>query len=328
MQAKPQVLERIAENLRGLPAPDIRRLARSVILEDGVLDEADIRRAQEAKYELLNRESHIAFEYELADMAEVGGLSQLKSWLQARKALLQGQGQAYRLDPPKGILLLGVQGGGKSLAAKATAGLLGYPLLRLDFARLYNKFHGETERNLHQALSLAEQMAPCVLWLDEIEKGISTAENDGGTSQRLLGTLLTWMAERKAMVFMVATANDIARLPPELMRKGRLDEIFFVDLPSPRVRGEIFQIHLRKRALDPRQFNLAQLAEASEGFSGAEIEQAIVAALYTALAQGVALNLDHLLAEIERTQPLSVVMAEQMQALRHWAEGRTVAADA
>ena len=161
------------------------------------------------------------------------------------------------------------------LAAKATAGILGVPLLRLDVGTLYNKFHGETERNLRESLQQAEVMAPCVLWIDEIEKGLATGDGDDGLSRRVLGTFLTWLAEKQASVFVVATANDISQLPPELVRKGRFDEIFFVDLPSPRVRMDILQIHLRQRELDPQQFDLVQLVDASDGFSGAEIEQAI-----------------------------------------------------
>ena len=198
------------------------------------------------------------------------------------------------------------------------------PLLRLDFACLYNKFFGETERNLREALKLAEQMAPCVLWMDEIEKGLASGDHDGGVSQRVLGTLLTWMAERKAPVFMVATANVISRLPPELVRKGRFDELFFVDLPDAVVRAEIFRIHLVRRELDVTGFNLTQLAAACEGFSGAEVEQAVVSALYASQAQQQTVNQALLLQSIQGTAPLSVVMAEDLAALRAWADGRTV----
>jgi SpoVK/Ycf46/Vps4 family AAA+-type ATPase len=223
-------------------------------------------------------------------------------------------------------LLLGVQGGGKSLAAKAVAGLWGLPLMRMDVGALYNKYHGETERNLREALKLADAMSPCVLWLDEIEKGMSQDGNDNGVSQRLLGTLLTWMAERTTRVFIVATSNDISRLPPELIRKGRLDEIFFVDLPDEAVRQDIFSIHLSKRYCDPQQFDLGQLAVATDGFSGSEIEQAIVAALYASSAETRVLDTATLLKEIAATSPLSVVMAEQITRLRLWAADRTIPA--
>ena len=231
------------------------------------------------------------------------------------------------LDTPKGVMLLGVQGCGKSLAAKAVAGTWGVPLLRLDFGTLYNKFHGETERNLRESLKTAEAMAPCVLWIDEIEKGVGTSNTDGGTSHRVLGTLLTWMSEKKTAVFLVATANDIESLPPELVRKGRLDEIFFVDLPTDEVRASIFAIHLKNRDLDPKSYDVLQLSEATNGFSGAEIEQAVVSAYYSAHAQNVGLAMAHILNEIKQTRPLSIVMAEKIAYLKNWAADRTVPCD-
>jgi len=254
----------------------------------------------------------------------VGGLANFKRWLAERQgAFLDGQGD----DLPRGVMLVGVQGGGKSLAAKAVAGLWGLPLLRLDFACLYNKYFGETERNLREALTLAEQMAPCVLWMDEIEKGLATGDMDGGVSQRVLGTLLTWMAERSAPVFMVATANAIDRLPAELLRKGRFDELFFVDLPDLATRADIFRIHLTRRELQPDDMGLMVLAGASDGFSGAEIEQVVVSAVYAGQAQQRHVDQAMLLDCIRATSPLSVVMAERLDALREWAKGRTVQAD-
>ena len=224
-------------------------------------------------------------------------------------------------------MLLGVQGCGKSLAAKATAGVYGVPLLRLDFGSLYNKYHGESERNLREALNTAAVMTPCVLWIDEIEKGVAHGDSDGGTSRRILGTFLTWLAEKDVKVFVVATANDISVLPPELVRKGRFDEIFFVDLPQPPVRAEIFRIHLARRQLDPGQFGIAALVAASDGFSGAEIEQAVVSALYTAHARSEPPAKEHVVEELGRTKPLSVVMAERISSLRRWAAHRTVPSD-
>jgi curved DNA-binding protein CbpA len=202
------------------------------------------------------------------------------------------------------------------------------PLLRLDFGALYDKYIGETEKNLRKALATADVMSPCVLWIDEIEKGVATGAEDDGVGRRILGTLLTWMAERNTRVFLTATANDISRLPPELIRKGRIDELFFVDLPGAPVRREIFAIHLLKRRIDPERFDLARLAEASEGFTGAGIEQAIVSALYADETAGDGLTTAGLLGEIANTQPLSVVMHGQLQALRAWASGRTVQAHA
>ncbi len=224
-------------------------------------------------------------------------------------------------------MLIGVQGCGKSLAAKAAAGILNVPLLRLDFAALYNKYHGETERNMRESLHQAEVMSPCVLWIDELEKGIATGGGDGGLSRRILGTFLTWMAEKDHSAFVIATANNISALPPELVRKGRFDEIFFIDLPDGPARATILHIHLAGRSLDPEDFDLAQLMRESAGFSGAEIEQAIVSAMYAANAGGEPLATGHIADELSRTRPLSVVMREQIEGLRTWAAERTVPAD-
>ena len=194
-------------------------------------------------------------------------------------------------------------------------------------ACLYNKFVGETERNLREALKLADIMSPCVLWMDEIEKGLAQGNSDNGTPQRLLGTLLTWMAERKSRVFMVATSNDISGLPPELMRKGRFDEIFFIDLPDTEMRANIFAIHLAKRDLDTDRFDLPLLAGMTDGFTGAEIEQAIVSATYEVAARNESVSTDQVVAAIRQTQPLSVVMAERIADLREWARDRAVFAN-
>jgi SpoVK/Ycf46/Vps4 family AAA+-type ATPase len=269
----------------------------------------------------------LSFEIDTARFADVAGLQSLKRWLEQRRDAFIGDAAALGLDVPKGIMLLGVQGCGKSLAAKATAGAWSVPLMRLDFGSLYNKFLGETERNLREALKTSDAMAPCVLWMDEIEKGIATSDSDGGESRRILGALLTWMAERSTRVFIVATSNDIEALPPELVRKGRLDEIFFVDLPDDAGRAEILKIHLRRRRQDPAGFDLPALVNASKGFSGAEVEQAVVSALYAAHLNGEVLATAHILAELQRTRPLSVVMAERIAYLRAWAADRTVKAD-
>ena len=318
-------LARIVSNLRGLSESDVRRLARGLIFDDGAISEDDVPEMNRAKFLLMDMHGVLSYEYSTEQFSSVGGLSRLKEWLSQRKQPFFNPSSVH--DVPKGVLLLGVQGSGKSLAAKAVAGLWGLPLLRLDFGALYNKYYGESERNLREAIKMAELMSPCVLWLDEIEKGISKQGNDDGTSQRVLGTLLSWMAERNKPVFVVATSNDISRLPPELIRKGRLDEIFFVDLPTPSVRQDIFSIHLGKRQQDVRQFDLAALSAATDGFSGAEIEQAVVASLYTALAQEKPLDTAGVLEEIMRTRPIAVVMAEEIAALRLWAHERTVPAD-
>jgi SpoVK/Ycf46/Vps4 family AAA+-type ATPase len=320
-------LEKLVRNLLGLTIADARRLIRKAICDDGVLSESDLPEINKAKYELLDMDGVLSFELETARFNEIGGLKNLKAWLKQREAAFCECRLKSNPDQPKGLMLLGVQGGGKSLAAKAVAGAWGLPLLRLDFAVLYNKFFGETERNLRKALKMADLMAPCVLWIDEIEKGLATGDYDSGTSRRVLGTFLTWMSERKKPVFIVATSNDISALPPELVRKGRLDEIFFVDLPEASSRLEILQIHMAKRGLKPAAFDLQALVQETAGFSGAEIEQAVAAGLYGAKGQNQVPATEHLLAEIRRTRPLSVVMAEQVQTLRDWAANRTVQAN-
>jgi len=321
-----KALSLLVRNLAGLTATDARRLARKAIDDDGAIEVSDLPEVMRAKYELLARDGALSFEYETAQFAEVGGMKRLRRWLETRRSFFL-DGPQPGFDPPRGLLLLGVQGCGKSLAAKAAAGVFRAPLLRLDFGTLYNKFYGETERNLREALRTAEILAPCVLWLDEVEKGVATGDADDGLSRRILGTLLTWMSEKKAAVFLVATANDISRLPPELIRKGRFDEIFFVDLPTAELRCEILQIHLNKRRLDSERFNVAELAAAAEGFSGSEIEQAIVSAMYAARAVGRAVAQEDVLTEMRATRPLSVVMAEHVAALRDWARERTVPCD-
>nr|WP_234461684.1 AAA family ATPase [Stutzerimonas stutzeri] len=318
-----RTLQQVVKNLRGLSHAEARTLARNVICDDGAITQEDLPELNRSKFQLLDLGAVLGFEYQTARFAEVGGLANFKRWLAERQgAFLSARGD----DWPRGVMLVGVQGGGKSLAAKAVAGLWGLPLLRLDFACLYNKYFGETERNLREALALAEQMAPCVLWMDEIEKGLASGDMDGGVSQRVLGTLLTWMAERTAPVFMVATANAIDRLPPELLRKGRFDELFFIDLPDQPTRTEIFRIHLERRELAVDDLELTALAEASDGFSGAEIEQVVVSAVYAGQAQQRPIDQAMLVECIRGTSPLSVVMAEDLAALRQWARGRTVQA--
>ena len=326
VKADPEAIEHLAQNLLGLTHGDVTRLIRNAIYDDGAITQSDVRSTQEAKYKLLSEDGALSFSLDTAKFAEVGGFSRLKDWLSVRKPFfLEAGGEA--VDVPKGILLLGVQGCGKSLAAKAVAGAWSVPLLRLDIAGLYNKYIGETEKNIRDALALAEALSPRVLWVDEIEKAIQSGNDDTGTSNRMLGTLLTWMAEKTSAVFFVATSNDISRLPPELVRKGRLDEIFFVDLPDQRSRADIFKLHLHKRELAAAELDVDEIVERTEGFSGAEIEQAVVSAMYTARSTERELSTEVLLRAIEETRPLSVVRAEDIAALRQWAQGRTVSVD-
>lgn len=325
-----ETLNKLIANLRGVSHADARILIRHAIFADGAITDADIPEINRLKFELLGSEGVLQFEHDSGHFSDIAGLSNLKQWLDLRKGVFLGDIEAphgrKRLDPPKGMLLLGVQGSGKSLAAKAVAGSWGIPLLRLDFGTLYNKYFGETERNLRNSLTQAQMMAPCVLWMDEIEKGLATDGSDNATSKRVLGSLLTWMAENQEPVFLVATSNDISQLPPELIRKGRLDEVFFVDLPDAKTREEIFHIHLKKRHLDPADFDLDSLVAASEGFTGAEIEEAIVSARYLSAARRDKACTEDIAAAINRTYPVSVLRAESIQALRSWAKDRTVPA--
>lgn len=326
VQTTNKVIDLLVRNLVGLSATDVRRLARKAINDQGMMSESELPEVMRAKYELLARDGVLSFEYDTAKFSDIGGLKRLRHWLEVRRDFFMQEADAP-LDPPRGVLLLGVQGCGKSLVAKAAAAIFKVPLLRMDFGALYNKYYGETERNLRKAFETAETMSPCVLWMDEIEKGVAVQSDDDGLSRRILGTFLTWMSERKKPVFVVATANDIMQLPPELVRKGRFDEIFFVDLPNAENRRSILLIHIRKRGLDPSEFDFAALVAATEGFSGSEIEQAVVSGMYSAHARRQTLNQTDLLSEIQQTRPLSVVMAEKVRALRDWASTRTVPCD-
>lgn len=320
-------IKKLAQNLQGLTHGDITRLVRNAIYADGAITHCDIDTVMTAKYKLLSSEGALSFEFDLSSLDEIGGFAKLKQWLKIRQPFFVEKSGADEMDVPKGMLLVGVQGCGKSLAAKAVAGTWGVPLLRLDMGGLYNKYLGESEKSMREALAHAEALAPCVLWVDEIEKAIQSGNDDTGTSNRMLGTLLTWMAENRARVFVVATSNDIQKLPPELMRKGRLDEIFFVDLPEPDARKTIFSLHLEKRGFTTSDFDIDALVDGSAGFSGAEIEQGIVSARYAANANSVDLNTDHVLEELSNTRPLSVVRGEDIALLRAWAQDRTVFVD-
>ena len=319
----------LTQHLCGLTESDVRKLCRMSIHDDGALTANDISRVLRHKHQGLESAELLALETDVPTLDEVGGLNRLKQWLKVRRDVFLDPASSSGLPAPKGVLLLGVQGAGKSLAAKCVAGSWQLPLFRLDFGQLYAKYHGESETNLRNALAIARTMAPCVLWLDEIEKGLSAdkGDGDGGVSRRMLATMLTWMNEREERVFIVATANDISCLPPELLRKGRFDEIFFVDLPKAETRQKIFAIHLAKHKLEIAQFQLDRLAALSDSYSGAEIEQAIVAAGYEAHAARRPLNQMDVENALTQTQPLSVVMAEQVAALRNWAASRTVPAD-
>ncbi len=324
-------LGQLVHSLSGMSLQEARRLVTSCLLDDGALDATDLPKAMDAKIEELEESTVleiIAFDPETAPL---GGLWRLKEWLHRFQAGFSERARQLGLRPPRGVLLVGVQGCGKSLAAREIARDWGVPLARLDPARLFDKYIGESERNLRNALETAEALAPIVLWIDEIEKVFASggsSESDAGLGRRLFGSFLTWMQEREGAVFVVATANDITSIPPELLRKGRFDEVFFIDLPDATARREIFAIHLRLRHQTPESFDLETLAREAEGFSGAEIEQAVVSALYGMVAEGgLTLTDARLRAELQRTVPLVRSCREQIDALRQTARERFVPAD-
>jgi SpoVK/Ycf46/Vps4 family AAA+-type ATPase len=325
----PPTIRGLVRNLQGLTLTEAERILTRAIVHDGKLSADDLPRILDVKKQQISRSGLIEFFPRQEDFAGIGGLHNLKHWLQVRKGAFSEEARRFGIDPPRGVLLLGIQGCGKSLMAKAVAREWELPLLRLDIGALFSKYIGETETNVREAIRLAESLAPVVLWVDEIEKAFSQpngSDADGGLSARMLGTFLAWLQEKKQPVFIVATANNIHLLPPELLRKGRFDEIFFMDLPETTARAEIFRLHLVKRKRDPEAFDLEALARAAQGFSGAEIEQAIVSALYAAFAARRQLTSEDIALELRSTRPLSLTMKEHIDRMREWARGRTVSA--
>ena len=312
--------ERVLQAARGLTVSEAENVFAKSVVMTRQFDPSIII----AEKKQLIRKSNTLEYYEAAEeMSYVGGMDELKAWLHKRRLAFTEQARAFGLPEPRGLLLLGVQGGGKSLIAKAVSTAWKLPLLRLDMGRIFSELVGSSEENMRAALRLAEAVSPAVLWIDEIEKGLSglasSGRSDAGTAARVFGSFLVWMQEKTAPVFVIATSNDITMLPPELLRKGRFDELFFVDLPSFEERQEIFFIHLHKRHWDSDCFDLPRLARETEGFSGAEIEQAIIAGLYDAFEAGRDLEEKDLLHNIARSVPLSQTMREQVTALRNWA---------
>lgn len=313
--------------LRGLTANQARQVVAYAALEDGKLDAADLGRILARKAAVL-RDGGLLEYFPVEDNRyEIGGFGRLKRWLETARVGFTREAQEMNLSPPRGILLVGVQGCGKSLSAKFIAREWRLPLLKLDAGRLYDKYIGESEKNFERAVKMAESMAPVVLWIDEIEKALvasGSGDADAGVGRRIFGLFLTWLQEKKAEVFVVATANDLSLLPPELLRKGRFDEIFFVDLPDPSERAEILRVHLRLRKQDPERLALDAHVAATEGYSGAEIEQCVIAALYRALSLQRPLDDELLRQQIAETIPLSVSRREEVEALRASSQGRFV----
>ncbi len=330
-QLTPDQTSALVHSLLGLTRGEASRVLSEAVLENLRFDIGTIDLIRRIKSNLIKDQGVLEFVEPEVGMASVGGLARLKAWLEMRRGAFSPEAERYGLDPPKGILILGVQGCGKSLCAKAVAREWNLQLLKFDASSLFEKYIGESEKNLHKSLQVAEAVSPAVLWIDEIEKMFPSAalrsEADGGLSMRIFGTFLNWMQEKKSPVFVTATSNDISALPPELLRKGRFDEIFFVDLPNPEERKTIFSIHLARRKHDPAQFDLVKLAAAAEGFSGAEIEQGIASSLYSAFSQKAPLSTDMILKEIQSTYPLSVTMREKVDGLREWARERAVPAN-
>lgn len=307
-------------------------IAKAIIQGNGHLNGDAIEAVTAEKQQIIRKSGLLEFYDSGEQMSNVGGLATLKEWLRKRVRAFSDEARAFGLPEPKGIMLVGVQGCGKSLVAKSVANSWRLPLLRLDVGRLFASLVGSSEENLRNAIKIAESIAPVVLWVDEIEKGFSGVGSsnisDAGTAARVFGSFITWLQEKNAPVFVIATANNVIYLPPELVRKGRFDEIFFVDLPDADERADIWQIHLEKRHRNPADFDLHTLAMASDGLSGAEIEQAVIAGLYEAFDKNRPLAMSDLLDVLQETVPLSRMMEEEIDGLRAWARQRARAASA
>ena len=322
--------ERLIHAARGLTLKEAENVFAKTLVLDGTLDADDIGIVFSEKQQIIKKSGLLEYYASDEQFEHVAGLENLKQWLAKRSTAFTERAAEFGLPAPRGALLLGVQGCGKSLCAKAVSSLWKLPLLRFDVGRMFGSLVGSSEENIRRAIQTAESVAPAILWVDEIDKAfagsIGSGGSDGGTASRVFGTFLTWLSDKTAPVFVIATANDISQLPPELLRKGRLDEIFFVDLPSEPERRAVFAIHLGKRGRGPERFNLEELARHSDGFSGAEIEQAIVSALFDAFSAGTDLDTAMIMTALGETVPLSKTMSEDLNRLRTWAQGRARAA--
>jgi AAA+ superfamily predicted ATPase len=319
--------DKLIQAAMGLTMAQAQRTFAKAIVRDGELTDEDIDLVTQEKKQIIRASEALEFYSVTETPNDVGGLGILKDWLRLRERAFTHEAREYGLPAPKGVALIGIPGTGKSLTAKMIGNLWRLPLLRLDVGALFGSLVGESEERARRALRLAETVAPCVVWIDEIEKGLSHGGQDSGTSTRVFGTILTWMQEKSAACFVVATANDISKLPPELLRKGRFDEIFFLDLPTQKEREEIFSVHLRKRKRLPQDFDLPRLAQLAAGYVGAEIEQAVIEAMYVGFNQEREFNSDDIAAALKRQVPLSVSQRETIQSLRDWLrEGRAQSA--
>ena len=324
-QVKPT--KRLLEAAKGLTAMEAELAFAKAAAQNGKLTEDEIDIINAEKEQIIRKSGILEFFQPSESMAKVGGLDQLKSWFNERGGAFTEEAAAFGLEPPKGVMLLGIPGCGKSLTAKAVASLWRFPLIRFDLGKVFGGVVGESERNIREALRVAEAVSPCILWIDEIEKGLagsqSSGQTDGGVSSRVFGTFLTWMQEKTAPVFVLATSNNIEQLPPEMLRKGRFDEIFFCDLPSQEIRKDIFKIHLSTHNKDSlKEFDLNELAKESTLFSGAEIEQTVKDGMFTAFSQNRNLNQSDVIHSIQATYPLAKTMREPITKMREWASAR------
>lgn len=318
--------DRLLQSALGLTLGEAENVLARILVRHLRLGVEQVPEILTEKRQLIRKSGLLEYHANEESFATVGGMAALKDWLAKRGAAFTPAARAYGLPAPKGMLLLGVQGCGKSLCAKAASNLWQVPLLRFDMGRMFGSLVGSSEENVRRAIGLAESVAPAVLWVDEIDKAFAGTQgstfSDAGTTARVFGTFLTWLSEKAAPVFVVATANDISQLPPELLRKGRFDEIFFVDLPDLEERADIFGIHLARRGRDPANFDREAMAAASGDFSGAEIEEAVISALYEGFSRGEELNTGHVLLALRDTVPLARTMSEHVQQLREWAAAR------
>jgi len=324
----PDDIPALVKALQGMTLSQTRKVVSYAALHDGELNAEDVKRILARKARVIHEEGLLDYFPSETNVSELGGFEGLKRWLAYARVGFTPQARKFNLPAPKGILIVGIQGCGKSLAAKTIAHQWNLPLLKLDAGRLYDKYVGESDKNFRRAVMLAETMAPCILWIDEIEKsmGQSSSDADGGLSRRLFGYFLTWLQEKSQEIFVVATANDLSAIPPELLRKGRFDEIFFVDLPDTHERENILKIHLSRRNQGLDAYDLPTLVAVTDGFSGAEIEQAIITAHYRALYENRPADTALVVEQIKRTVPLSVTRREDINRLRSLAKERFVSA--
>lgn len=320
--------ERLLKSAYGLTKTEIENVFSRAIIQDKKFDVKDIDLILSEKKQIIKKSGILEYYDFQEDMTNIGGLENLKYWISKRTKAFTDEARKFGLPEPKGILLLGVQGCGKSLSAKAISSIWKLPLLRLDMGAIFGSYIGESEKNIRKTIKTAESIAPVILWIDELEKGFAGigAKGDSGTASRVFGSFLTWMQEKTKPVFIIATSNDVSALPPELLRKGRFDEIFFIDLPAKQERADIFKIHLLKRNKEISNFDFQLLAKKTKGYSGAEIEQSVISALYDAFDEHREIEMKDILTSIEKSVPLSITMKEKIDLLRDWAKDRAAIA--